>query len=240
MELYVKQKGGSLAGRAINLVKVDDESEPPKATELASKLVQGEKVDMLIGSVHSGVAIAMSKIAREENVPTIIPNAGAKVLTRALCAKNIFRTSFGNTQVGVATGRRWRSRHQEGRHLCWGYAAGEESVAGFKESFLAGGGKIIKRIDVPFPNVEFQSGLAEIASLKPEAVYLFYAGGGALKFMQDYAAAGLKNSIQLWGPGFLTDGVEQARRRRRRREDRASLCRVARQCGEQEVPRRLH
>lgn len=90
----------------------------------------------------------------------------------------------------------------------WGYAAGEELVDGFKQSFLKGGGKIIKELRLPFPNVEFQAGLAEIASLKPQAVYSFYAGGGALKFMQDFAAAGLKNSIQLWGPGFLTDGVE--------------------------------
>jgi branched-chain amino acid transport system substrate-binding protein len=68
----------------------------------------------------------------------------------------------------------------------------------------------LKELSLPFPNVEFQAGLAEIASLKPEAVYSFYAGGGALKYMQDFAAAGLKNSIQLWSPGFLTDGVEKA------------------------------
>jgi len=211
MELYVKQKGGSLAGRAITFVKVDDESEPPKAPALATKLVQGEKVDILIGSVHSGVALAMSKIAREENVPTIIPNAGATALTRALCAKNIFRTSFTNTQVGLATGRTMAAEGIKRVVTCaWKYAAGDEFVQGFAETFKAGGGQIIKSIDVPFPNVEFQSALAEIASIKPDAVYVFFAGGGAAKFVKDYAAAGLKASIPLWGSGFLTDGVEQA------------------------------
>jgi branched-chain amino acid transport system substrate-binding protein len=63
---------------------------------------------------------------------------------------------------------------------------------------------------VPFPSVEFQSALAEIASLKPDAVYSFFAGGGAVKFIKDYAAANLQQSIALWGPGFLTDGVESA------------------------------
>ncbi len=205
MDLYVKQQGGKLAGRTIEWVKVDDES----ATELTSKLVQGEKVDVLIGTVHSGVAMAMAKIAREAGLPTLIPNAGANVLTRAQCAKNIFRTSFGNSQPGVAAGLAMiKAGIKTAVTYSWGYAAGEESVAGFKQSFLAGGGKIIKELTLPFPNVEFQAGLAEIASLKPEAVYSFYAGGGALKYMQDYAAAGLKNSVQLWGPGFLTDGVE--------------------------------
>ncbi len=209
MDLYVKQQGGKLAGRTIEWIKVDDESAPPKATELTSKLIQGEKVDVLIGTVHSGVAMAMAKIAREAGLPTLIPNAGANVLTRQQCAKNIFRTSFGNSQPGVAAGEAMiKAGIKTAVTYTWGYAAGEESVDGFKQSFLKGGGKIIKELRLPFPNVEFQAGLAEIASLKPQAVYSFYAGGGALKFMQDFAAAGLKNSIQLWGPGFLTDGVE--------------------------------
>ena len=211
MELYVKQQGGSLAGRQITFVKLDDESEPPKAPELTTKLVQGEKVDVLMGTVHSGVAMAMAKIAREEGVPTIIPNAGANVITRAQCAKNIFRSSFGNSQVGAATGKAMADAGiKRAVSFAWKYAAGDESVSGFKETFTKGGGQIIKAITVPFPTVEFQSALAEIASLKPDAVYSFFAGGGALKYIKDYAGANLKASIPLWGPGFLTDGVEAA------------------------------
>ena len=210
MELYLKQKGGSLAGRPITFIKLDDESEPPKGPELTTKLVQGEKVDILMGTVHSGVAMAMSKIAREDGIPTIIPNAGANDLTRALCAKNIFRTSFANSQVGLATGLAMvEAGIKKVVTFTWKYAAGEESVGGFRETFTKGGGQVIKNITVPFPNVEFQAALAEIASLKPDAVYSFMAGGGALKFIKDYAAANLKASIPLWGPGFLTDGVEK-------------------------------
>jgi branched-chain amino acid transport system substrate-binding protein len=211
MELYVKQKGGSLAGRTIQFVKLDDESAPPKGPELTTKLVQGERSDILIGTVHSGVALAMSKVARESGIPTIIPNAGATALTRALCAKNIFRTSFTNTQVGLATGQVMAQEGIKKVVTCaWKYAAGDEFVDGFRETFTKGGGQIVKTIDVPFPNVEFQSALAEIASIKPEAVYVFFAGGGAAKFVRDYAGANLKATIPLWGSGFLTDGVEKA------------------------------
>lgn len=211
MELYLKQQGGKLAGREVVFVKLDSEASPPKAPELTTKLVQGDKVDVLTGPVHSGVAMAMSKIAREVGVPTIITNAGANDLTRALCAKNIFRSSFGNSQVGLATGMAMLDAGiKKAVSFTWKYAAGEESVAGFRESFTKGGGQVIKDITVPFPSVEFQAALAEIASLKPDAVYSFFAGGGALKYIKDYAAAGLKSSIPLWGPGFLTDGIEKA------------------------------
>jgi branched-chain amino acid transport system substrate-binding protein len=75
---------------------------------------------------------------------------------------------------------------------------------------LAAGGTIIKEMSLPFPNVEFQAFLTEIASLKPDAVACFWAGGGAAKFIKDYAAAGLKGKIPLYGSGFLTEGVLDA------------------------------
>jgi len=209
LELYVESQGGKLAGRGISFVKVDDESAPPKATELTTKLIQGEKVDILMGTVHSGVAMAMVKIAREDGIPTIVPNAGADIITRAMCAENVFRTSFANGQIGRATGDAMlKAGHKKAVTITWKYAAGEEMVSGFKKSFTAGKGEILKDITIAFPDVEFQSALAEVASLKPDCVYAFFSGGGALKFIKDYAAA--KLGIPLWGPGFLTDGVEAA------------------------------
>jgi branched-chain amino acid transport system substrate-binding protein len=68
----------------------------------------------------------------------------------------------------------------------------------------------VKELSLPFPNVEFQALLTEIAATKPDAVYTFFAGGGAVKFVKDYAAAGLKKSIPLYGAGFLTDGTLEA------------------------------
>ncbi|MCE1236149.1 MAG: ABC transporter substrate-binding protein [Hyphomicrobiales bacterium] len=210
-ELYVKSKGGALAGRAIEFTALDDESAPPKAAELTNKLIFGEKVDVLMGTVHSGVAAAMVKIAREAGVTTLVPNAGADAITGGLCAPNVFRTSFANGQVGEATAKAMLAGGVKEAITCtWRYAAGEEMVAGFKRVFEAGGGKVVKDIALPFPDVEFQSALAEIAAAKPQAVYSFFAGGGAAKFIKDFAGAGLKDKVQLWGPGFLTDGVEQA------------------------------
>ncbi|MNT00997.1 hypothetical protein D3C72_1354480 [compost metagenome] len=49
-----------------------------------------------------------------------------------------------------------------------------------------------------------------MASLKPDAVFVFFAGGGAVKFVNDWQAAGLKDKIPLYGSGFLTDGTLEA------------------------------
>ncbi len=210
-KLYVAEQGGKLSGREVEFVKVDDESDPSKATDNVNKLVKRDNVDVLIGTVHSGVAMAMAKVAKDTGTLLIVPNAGADAVTGSMCAPNIFRSSFSNWQPGYAMGEVMAKKGiKTAVSITWKYAAGDESVKGFKEAFEKGGGKVVKELSLPFPGVEFQALLTDIAATKPDAVYTFFAGGGAVKFVKDYAAAGLKKSIPLYGAGFLTDGTLEA------------------------------
>ena len=210
-KLYVQEQGGKLGGREIQYFKVDDESDPSKATDNVNKLIKRDAVDVLVGTVHSGVALAMAKAARDNSTLLIIPNAGAVDITGPMCAANIVRSSFSNWQpayaMGVVAGQKGVKRAMT---ITWNYAAGAETIKGFTEGLEKGGGKVIKDLNLPFPGVEFQALLTEIAAQKPDAVYAFFAGGAAVKFVKDYAAAGLKTTIPLYGPGFLTDGTLEA------------------------------
>jgi len=209
--LYVAEQGGKLAGRELEFVKVDDESDPSKATDNINKLIKRDNVDLVVGTVHSGVALAMAKAAKDSGTMLIVPNAGADAVTGAMCAPHIFRSSFSNWQPAYAMGEVASKRGaRKAVTITWAYAAGNESVKGFREGFEKGGGQIVKELNLPFPGVEFQALLTEIASIKPDAVYTFFAGGAAVKFVKDYAAAGLKKSIPLYGPGFITDGTLEA------------------------------
>ena len=210
-KLYVAEQGGKIAGREVEFVKVDDESDPSKATDNVNKLVKRDNVDVLIGSVHSGVAMAMAKVAKDSGTLLIVPNAGADAVTGPMCATNIYRSSFSNWQPGYAMGEVMAKKGiKKVATITWKYAAGDESVKGFKEAFEKGGGTVVKELSLPFPNVEFQALLTDIAASKPDAVFTFFAGGGAVKFVKDYAAAGLNKTIPLYGSGFLTDGNLEA------------------------------
>jgi branched-chain amino acid transport system substrate-binding protein len=210
-KLAVSERSGKLGGRELEYFTVDDEAEPAKAPENTNKLVQRDKVDVLVGTVHSGVQMGMVKISKETGTLLIIPNAGLDAATGALCAPNIFRTSFSNWQPSYPMGKVLADRGIKNVvSLAWKYGAGEEAIAGFTEGFIKAGGKSVRGLWIPFPNVEFQALLTEIASIKPDAVFVFFAGGGAAKFVKDYAAAGLRNKISLFGSGFLTDGVMDA------------------------------
>jgi len=211
MIMAIEEAGGMLGGRPVEYVKVDSEADPAKAANNTNKLIAGEKVDFLTGPVHSGVAMAMVKIAREEGTITIVSNAGAAAVTRQMCAPNVFRTSFSNWQTCFPMGPEMMKRgRKKAVSITWNYAAGHEMIGAFKEGYVPAGGQVMKEILIPFPNIEFQAHLTEIASLKPDAVFAFFAGGGAVKFVKDYDAAGLKKTIPLHGSGFLTDGTLHA------------------------------
>ncbi|MEN9780507.1 MAG: hypothetical protein RL014_1655, partial [Pseudomonadota bacterium] len=209
--MALDEQGGKLGGRDVEFFKVDDESDPPKGVENANKLVQRDKVDVLVGTVHTGVQMGIHRVARETGVLNLIPNAGAHIATRAQCAPNVFRTSFSNSQPTLALGKPMMDKGlKRTAWITWKYGAGDEAFEGFKESYTKAGGTIVKELGLPFPNVEFQALLTEIAALKPDAVACFFAGAGAAKFIRDYAAAGLQGRIPLWGSGFLTEGVLDA------------------------------
>src|SRR5436190_2152825 len=211
MKLGAKERGDKVGGREVEWVAVDDESDPAKAPANVNKLIAGEKVDILTGPVHSGVAMAMMQIVRQEKTLTIVTNAGAQAVTGALCSPNVFRTSFSNWQVSYPCAEvMLKAGHKKTVLMFWNYSFGQESMAAFKEGYVKGGGSIVKEFAVPFPTTEFQAQLSEIAALKPDAVFVFFAGAGAAKFVKDYADAGLKDKIPLYGSGFLTEGVLKA------------------------------
>src|SRR5690606_28373575 len=80
-KLYVVEQGGKLGGREIEYFKVDDESNPAKASENANRLIKRDQVDVLIGTVHSGVAMALAKAAKGSDTTLIVTNAGADAST---------------------------------------------------------------------------------------------------------------------------------------------------------------
>ena len=206
IDLLLAEKGGKLGGRDVEFIKLDDESKPELGPQNAERLVKRDNVDVLIGTVHSGVQMGIHKVVKESGTLTIMPNAGNVALTRDLCAKNVFRTSFTNWQPAYAMGLALAKKGvKKASWITWDYAAGTESGQGFKEGLEAGGGQFVSLLSLKFPETNFQPLLAQIQGLGVDAIGAFFAGGGAVQFVKDYAAAGIK--VPLCGSGFLTEGT---------------------------------
>ena len=166
VEMVLAEKGGKLGGREVQFIKLDDESKPELGPQNAERLVKRDAVDVLIGTVHSGVQMGIHKVVKESGTLTIMPNAGNVALTRELCAKNVFRTSFTNWQpayaMGVALGKKGVKKAS---WITWDYAAGNESAEGFKQGLEANGGQFVSLLTLKFPETNFQPLLAQIQGL---------------------------------------------------------------------------
>jgi branched-chain amino acid transport system substrate-binding protein len=58
-ELHLAERGGQLGGRPVTVIKLDDQSDPAAAPQNVNRLLNREKADVLVGTVHSGVAMAL-------------------------------------------------------------------------------------------------------------------------------------------------------------------------------------
>lgn len=207
-EMHLQERGGKLGGRDVTVLKLDDASDPAAAPQNVNRLLNRDKADVLVGTVHSGVVMALVQAAREKGVPLIIPNAGNVAASRDLCSESVFRTSFSNWQPAYGMGKALAATGaKKAVWVTWDYAAGKESAEGFRDGLKSGGAELVQILTLPFPETNFQPILAQLPGLGVDAVGSFFAGGGAVQFVRDYAAAGLRDKLPLCGSGFLTEGT---------------------------------
>jgi branched-chain amino acid transport system substrate-binding protein len=119
-DMHIRELDGKMGGRPVELLRVDDESDPTKAQSSVNRLLGREQVDMLVGSVQSDIAMIMARAARDQRLPLIIPHAGNNALTREQCGIAVFRSSFSNWQLATgnrrsAWARLWRPKDTKKR-----------------------------------------------------------------------------------------------------------------------------
>lgn len=193
----------------ITVISEDTEAKPPVGLAKARKLVLQDNVDVLSGVVSSGVLGAMRDFVDQSKVPLIVSNAGNDSATGSACSKYITRVSFSNGQVNRPMGKWMYDRGiRKVYTLAPDYAAGREMIEAFKKTFVAAGGQIVGEEYTPFGKTEdFGPNLTNAQAAKPDAVFVFYAGGEAIKFVKQYESFGLKKTIPLYGSGFLTSAL---------------------------------
>lgn len=209
LEIALDTFGREVAGRPIELVRGDTESKPNAGLAQAKKLILKDKVDMLVGTVSSAVAGAVRDYVHNSKTPLIIANAGNDQLTGSKCSPWILRTSFSNSQINRPMGH-WMATqgYRKVFLMAFDYAAGHQMMEAFRDSFTKAGGKIVGEEYPPLGETkDFGPYLAKAKATNPDAVFVFFAGGPAIKFVKEYSAFGLKGNIPLAGAGWLTSAL---------------------------------
>lgn len=208
-KLYLDEIGYQAAGRQITIVTEDTEGKPDLGPTKARKLLDNDKVHLLAGIVHSGVAISIRDIVVERKIPLVITNAGAPDLTGKLKSPYIFRVSFANGQQDLAGG--WYAYHKLGMRrmvvIAPDYSAGHDKANGFMKYFKEAGGTVVEEIYPPLATNDFAPYLTKIANRARDidGVWAFFSGSGSIRLVTQYEEYGLKNTVPFFVIGDTVD-----------------------------------
>jgi branched-chain amino acid transport system substrate-binding protein len=210
VELAVARAGGKAGGRELQVIREDTEGKPDVGLTKIKKLVERDRVDFVIGPVNSAVAVAIRGYVHEQGVPLIVPVAATRVLTAPPQASPwIFRMTDNTDQTNYPMGA-WLLKHTKYRKLvvmATDFVAGRDSAGAFVAGLKAVGGEVVREIYAPLGTPDFAPYLAQVGSLTADAVWGWFPGADAIRFVKQYKEYGLATRLPLIGHNVLADDV---------------------------------
>lgn len=193
--LAVKDLGGKMGGRDVEVIIADDELKPDAAVTKVKGLLERDKVDFVVGPIFSNILQAIHRPVTESKTFLISPNAGPSTFAGKDCNPFFYVTSYQNDQVHEILGKVAQDRGYKRMYLMVpNYQAGKDSVAGFKLDYK---GEIVEESYMPLNTLDFQPELSKISSQKPDALFTFMPGGLGVNLVKQYRQAGLADSIPV-------------------------------------------
>jgi branched-chain amino acid transport system substrate-binding protein len=201
--------GAVIAGHPIEIVYGGSDSTPDKAVEEARRLVEQEKVDILVGPLSGSEGIAVANYSKEQPGVTFVNGvSGAQDTTLKVRSPNFFRFHNDGTQWTAGLGDYaynelgWRNVVTIGDDYDFPYS----QIAGFVAEFCSIGGKVTERLWPPLGEEDYSSYITQI----PEDVDGFFmgvGGTGTVAFVKQYGQLRGNLSDKIMGGIFMTDPV---------------------------------
>jgi ABC-type branched-subunit amino acid transport system substrate-binding protein len=205
MEIAMKQAGAKAGGKTIEVITFSTNASPDSAVRGARKLVEQDKVDILIGPVSGSEGIAIRDYSKTQPQVTVINgSSGALETTYVTPSSNFFRFNMDGSQWLVGLGsyvyneKKWRKIATVAEDYSFPYT----QLFGFIPEYCSLGGQIVEKFWVPLGTKDFASIIAKLPD-DVDAVYLGLGGGDAVNFFNQYAQAGGK--AKMIGGSILVD-----------------------------------
>ncbi|GAB1531266.1 substrate-binding domain-containing protein [Brevibacillus formosus] len=183
---YATEGKREIGGKKIEFVVEDTEKKPDVAVQKATKLLETDKVDFLVGSSSSGDTLAVLPLAEEYKKIMVVEPAVADSITGKNWNKYIFRTGRNSSQDAVAGAAAIASKGTKIATMAQDSAYGREGIEAFKTAAEKLGAVIIEEQYVDTSTTDFTANIQKIISAKPEYVFITWAGSNSpWKQLQD-------------------------------------------------------
>ncbi len=185
----------------IELIVEDDQRKPDVAVQLADKMIQSEKVDVLTGIIFSNLAMAVIPAAVNQGKFYLSPNAGPSALAGKGCHANYFNVAWQNDNLHEAAGG---YANEEGFNnsfiLAPNYPAGKDALTGYKRFYK---GELSGELYTKLGQTDYAKEIAQIRASDADSVFFFLPGGMGISFMKQWAQAEIDTPVL--GPAFSFD-----------------------------------
>ncbi len=190
-ELAVKQRGGTVAGRKIEVIKASSDAKPDVAVNATRKLVEQDKVDIMVGPLSGGEGIAVKDYAKTQpNITFINGASGAQATTLVNPATNFFRFNTEGAQWMMGLGKAAMDKgFKRVMVIAEDYAFPYSQVQGFMAEYCRLGGKVPLKAWVPLGGKDYSSVIARIPK-DVDAMLVVLGGADAVNFLTQYENAG--------------------------------------------------
>jgi branched-chain amino acid transport system substrate-binding protein len=190
-ELAVNERKGVVAGRKIELVKASSDAKPDVAVNATRKLVEQDKVDIMVGPLSGGEGIAVKEYSKTQpNITFINGSSGAQATTLVNPSPNFFRFNTEGAQWMVGLGKAALDKgYKRVMVIAEDYAFPYSQVQGFMSEYCRLGGKVPVKAWVPLGGKDYASVIARIPK-DVDALVVVLGGADAVNFLNQYEAAG--------------------------------------------------
>lgn len=191
VELALKERNYMAGGKKIELIKGSSNGAPDSAVSATRKLVEQDKVQILIGPLSGSEGIAVKDYAKTQLQTTFLNGtSGAQETTLVSPAPNFFRFSTDGAQWSAGLGTHSYSKgYKKVVVVAEDYAFPYSQVAGFMMEFCKAGGKVLDKHWVPIGTKDYSSVIAKLPA-DIDAVYVALGGSDAVNFLTQYEQNG--------------------------------------------------
>jgi branched-chain amino acid transport system substrate-binding protein len=193
--LALDQLSGKLGGVATSVIKEDDQQKPDVAMNALAKLIDRDKVDLIVGMTFANIMMSMQNRIASTDLPFIGTVAGPSFVAGSQCKPNQFVMSWQSDMPAEVVGKYLNDKGvKRVSTLTPNYIGGKDKVQGLKRFYK---GEIVDEFYTSLNQLDFSAELTQLSASRPQAVYAFYPGGMGVTFVRQYQQAGLLTKMPL-------------------------------------------
>ena len=202
-EIAMDHLGGKFGQTPIEVVMADSKGNPSATVQEISRLIDKEKVDLIVGLSASNELVAGVKPIVDAKIFFIGMNGGVAVNAGEQCNPYYLNASFQNAQLTTGMGAFMTKQGVKKLYLIGAdFEAGYEHTDAAKTGFK---GEIVAQQFTPLTQLDFAADIAKIRASGADGVFAFYPGGLGIAFMRQWAQAGLTGKIPVFSNIALTE-----------------------------------